>query len=149
MKGLDTMVNTNYALQKKKKGKKQIMQFFVEFIKCIKKGLLQKKLIIGFLTRWNVIRNVIRMKHTLIIKRAISFLQQPHNKWFDKNGILANLLAINPLVSNDPCFFRHAGFPKTTRNTSAATKRWEFVIVQLMKSLKNQRKNLSSPSFPS
>lgn len=98
------------------------MQFFVEFIKCIKKGLLQKKLIIGFLTRWNVIRNI--EWNTLIIKRAISFLQQPHNKWFDKNGILANFLAINPLVSNDSCFFRHAGFPKTTRNTSAATKRW-------------------------
>lgn len=52
MKGLDAIVNTNYALQeKKKKKKKQTMQFFVEFIKCIKKGLLQKKLIIGFLTR--------------------------------------------------------------------------------------------------
>lgn len=53
MKGLDAIVNTNYALQEreKKKKKKQTMQFFVEFIKCIKKGLLQKKLIIGFLTR--------------------------------------------------------------------------------------------------
>lgn len=149
MKGLDTMVNTNYALQKKKKRKKTDNAIFCRIHQMHKKGVTAKKLIIGFLTRWNVIRNVIRMKHTLIIKRAISFLQQPHNKWFDKNGILANLLAINPLVSNDPCFFRHAGFPKTTRNTSAATKRWEFVIVQLMKSLKNQRKNLSSPSFPS
>lgn len=80
MKGLDAMVNTNYALQKKKKkGKKQIMQFFVEFIKCIKKGLLQKK-------TNNRVSNEMkcytkyRMKHTLIIKRTISFLQQPHNK---------------------------------------------------------------------
>lgn len=52
MKGLDAIVNTNYALQEKKKRKKKTDNaIFCRIHQMHKKGVTAKKLIIGFLTR--------------------------------------------------------------------------------------------------